>query len=81
MTRLLRERRVETPGRFGIFDVSDDDFGGRLGRSVPFPVVWNPQFGYRRGRVDHCEQTFSDSGNDSIRLYWKVIRTIHCDLV
>ena len=36
MTRLLRERRVDTPGRFGIFDVSDDDFGCRLGRSVPF---------------------------------------------
>ena len=42
MTRLLRERRVETPGRFGLFDVSDDDFGCRLGRSVPFSVVWIP---------------------------------------
>ena len=89
MTRLLRERRVKTPGRFGRLtclmrgrvshrvegsstrealmihdtpptraqgenpwpiweiDVFDDDFGCRLGRSVPFSVVWNPQFGYR----------------------------------
>ena len=36
MTRLPRERRVETPGRFGMVNVSDDDFGCRLGRSVPF---------------------------------------------
>ena len=36
MTRLLRERRVKTPGRFGMVNVSDDDFGCRLGRSVPF---------------------------------------------
>ena len=71
MTRLPRERRVETPGRFGMVNVSDDDFGCRLRRSVPFQ--W---YGISNSVNDEADliivnDRFPDNGMISIRLYWK----------
>ena len=81
MTRLPRERRVETPGRFGIFDVSDDDFGCRLGRSVPFQWYGIPNSVNDEADLIMVSDRFPDNGMISIRLYWKVMRTTHYDLV
>ena len=43
-------------------------------------------YGIPNSVIDEAEliivsERFPDSGNDSIRLYWKVMCTIHCDLV